>query len=128
MIPMRYSTQTTSNPKLVERPPRKGESNIAWLKRTGITNGILLLGGSSVMHFRLRIAQSHVRSDLLPSYWSLAGILADRGTFDAVPLELRGDAADVPLRNGVQHCQLADYDDPRRFPNIGVISFTKQDA
>src|SRR3954470_15609362 len=124
MIPMRFSTETTANTKLTELTPRQNETNTAWLERARLRSGILLLGGCSVMHFRLRVAQSHVRADLLPSYWSLAGILDGPDAFYAVPLELRDDGGDVPVQNGVQYCQLGDYDSPSRFPNIAVLSFT----
>jgi len=128
MIPMRFSAETTANSQLVDLRPEPNEGNLAWLKRAEFHSGILLLGGCSVMHFRLRVAQSHVRADLLPSYWSLAGILDGPDAFYAVPLELRDDGGDVPVQNGVQYCQLADYDSPSRFPNIAVLSFTEDDA
>jgi hypothetical protein len=86
----------------------------------------VLIGGSSVAHFRVRVAQSHLRNDLSPSYWSLVGILTSPETFVSVPLELRGEASDVPRANGVQVCDLAAYDDPRRFPNVGVVRFERE--
>ena len=101
------------------------ETNSAWLKRVGAKDGVLLLGGASVSHFRIRVAQSHARADLHPSKWSLAGILLDDATFLSVPLELSGDASDIAQGNGVQTCNMADYNDPARFPNIAVIRFTK---
>ena len=41
-----------------------------------------------------------------------------------MPLELCVEAAEIAQRNGVQTCSMADYDDPKRFPNIAVIRFT----
>jgi hypothetical protein len=75
-------------------------------------------------HFRIRIAQSHVRSDLLPSFWSLAGILEDDEFFASAPFDGQADASEVPRTNGVRSCRLDEYDDPMRFPNIAVLQFT----
>lgn len=127
MISIRQSNATASNESLTETAPRKDETNGEWLKRVGATDGIILIGGNSVSHFRIRVAQSHARSDLTPSYWSLAGILQGGKTFISVPLDLRGDASEVPLKNGVQTCPITDYDDPSRFPNIAFIRFTHDD-
>ncbi len=146
MLSIRPSNATKPNEFLVETPapgpkPTKGkartlaltksaaqaqpqETNIAWLKRVKATEGLLLLGGAAVSHFRIRVAQSHARADMKPSCWSLAGILLDQKTFLSVPLELCGEASDIATRNGVQACNMADYDDPARFPNIAVIKFT----
>lgn len=125
MIAIRHSAATHVNEALREAPATPGESNRQWLSRVGATDGVFLVGGNSLAHFRIRVAQSHLRSDLLPSFWSLAGILEDAETFVSVPLELRGDASEVPRTNGVQVCRLDDYDDPEHFPNIAVIRFTQ---
>jgi len=114
----------------LERPGGGGRSHrperraleIEWLKAAGVREGIVLLGGSSVAHFRLRVAQSHLRRDLTPSCWSFAGIL-DGATIISVPLDLVGDASEIVLMNGVQECAVGDYDDPERFPNIAALSF-----
>jgi hypothetical protein len=124
VISIRQSAAETSNEKLKEVKPKPKETNSAWLKRVGGTGGLLLLGGASVSDFRIRVAQSHARADLTPSNWSLVGILLDGQTFLSVPLELSGPAAEIALGNGVQTCSVADYDDPERFPNIAVVSFT----
>jgi hypothetical protein len=128
MIPIRHSPATTPSDLLKEAPPQDGISNRQWLSRLGVTDGILLLGGSSVTHFRIRVAQSQLRSDLLPSYWSLVGLLEDGHTFLSVPLDLRTAGSEIPSTNGVQTCQLEDYDDPQRFPNIAVLRFTNDPA
>src|ERR687891_1736603 len=124
MLAMRYSQATTPNAALHEVPAQAGESNRAWLARQGASSGIILLGGSSLAHFRIRVAQSHVRSDLLPSCWSLAGVLEDAYTFASVPIDGGADASEVPRTNGVRSCRLDEYDDPVRFPNIAVVQFT----
>lgn len=124
MLAIRHSQATRSNEALQQVRARQRESNRAWLRRVGASSGIILLGGNSLTHFRIRVAQSHVRNDLLPSFWSLVGILEDGQTFASVPFEWSADPSEVPRINGVQTCRLADYDDPLRFPNIAVLQFT----
>lgn len=124
MISIRQSGAVSSNVALDEVKAEPGESNTAWLKRVSAERGVLLLGGATLSHFRIRVAQSHARADLKPSCWSLAGLLMPGQKFLSVPLELCGDAAELAQNNGVQTCNLADYDDPSRFPNIAVIRFT----
>ncbi len=128
MLAVRRSPETQSNPRLKEVPARPKESNGQWLARTGATGGILLLGGTSLADFRIRVAQSHLRQDMSPSLWSLAGILRDGRAFDSVPLGWRGDIAEVPRVNGVQRCRIADHDDPIRYPNIAILHFTRDMA
>lgn len=125
MIPIRQSNADKANSKLLEIKAEPNETNSAWLKRVGAKDGVLLLGGASITHFRIRVAQSHARADLKPSSWSLAGILWSESSFLAVPLELTGDSADIAQGNGIQYCQMSDYDDPERFPNIAVLRFTR---
>lgn len=125
MITIRQSSATSSNKSLKETEAKPKETNSAWLKRVGAKDGVLLLGGADISHFRIRVAQSHARADLKPSCWSLAGMLVDNQTFLSVPLELSSGAADIAQHNGVQSCSMSDYDDPDRFPNIAVIRFTR---
>ena len=125
MISIRQSTAETANEKLDEVKAEPNETNSAWLKRVGAKDGVLLLGGASISHFRIRVAQSHARADLTPSSWSLAGILIDDTKFLSVPLELQGDSSAIAQDNGVQLCNMSDYDDPERFPNIAAIRFTR---
>jgi hypothetical protein len=121
------------NNKLFKRvQAKKDEGNQAWLKRVrqenkyGDAGGLLLIGGNSVVDFRLRVAQSYLRYDLTPSYWSQVGILSDKGveTFYSVPLQWRDDLSEMPHRNGIQLCNLSDYDSAEHFPNIAWIQFT----
>lgn len=125
MISVRHSPEKAPNPKVREVPARRGESNGQWLARVGATGGILLLGGSPLGDFRVRIAQSHLRRDMYPSFWSLAGVLRDGRTFDSVPLGGWDDASEVPRLNGIRRCRIADYDDPERYPNVAVLYFTR---
>ena len=126
MIPTRESTATTANARLEELAPNDGEGNRDWFARSPWKDGIIMLGGASLVDFRVRVAQSHLRGDLSPSYWSLCGIVLDeQGRFLTAPLQPR-DISDVPETNGVRTLTLRDVDDPERWPNIAVVRFAAQ--
>ncbi|HWS56503.1 MAG TPA: hypothetical protein VN228_20360 [Pyrinomonadaceae bacterium] len=126
-ISIRHAPATSKNPGLEEVPAKDGESNLDWLKRAtagaDAAGSVILLGGSDLAHFRIRCAQSRLRADMLPSFWSLAGIVANDRSFVSVPLDL-GDVSAVPQTNAVRRCQLRDYADPKWFPNVAVVNFT----
>jgi hypothetical protein len=122
MISVRHAPNAKENPDLEVLSAVDGETNTAWLARAGRKDGILLLGGSSLSHFRIRVAQAHLRRDMMPSFWSLVGVLHD-GKVDTVKLEGRGDACDVPLTNGIQSYDIATFDHPEWYPNIAILSF-----
>jgi hypothetical protein len=126
MIPIRDSPATVPNEQLARTTPQTGQSNVAWLRSGRLRQGVLLLGGASTTDFRLRVAQSGLRSDLSPSYWSMCGLLIDgAGTFLTVPLQL-GDIETVPTTNAVRRCSLDDFDDPVAWPNIAILRFTRE--
>jgi len=125
VLSIRSSNATAPNRQVAEMRGRSREGNAAWLRRTGATEGILLIGGASVADLRLRYAQAILRDDLTPSHWSLAGILVDAETFLSVPLELSGDVSTIPPNNGIRTCAVSDYDDPARYPNIAFLSFAR---
>lgn len=123
MIPNRESSASSSNTQLKQSKAGKKQGNGAWLADHELTEGVLLLGGTSLVDFRQRIAQSGLRGDLSPSYWSLCGILIDGGErFLSVPLGV-SDISRVPATNAIVECHIADYDDPGKWPNIGVVRF-----
>lgn len=122
MIPTRESPVSDPNDQLLPLPPEDGESNTAWFGRSPLQQGVILLGGTSLVDFRLRFAQSQLRSDLTPSYWSLAGLLSADGSIQTVPLQ-KVDPSDVPKTNAVRTQTLADFDDPADWPNIAVLRF-----
>lgn len=126
MIPNRESDATRSNEALKPEVPQEGEGNVAWWQRQGGPAGVLLLGGTSVVDFRLRVAQSGLRNDLTPSYWSSCGLLGTDGRLLTVPLQ-PADVSDVPRTNAVRTIGLDELDDPVRWPNIAVLHFTTDD-
>jgi hypothetical protein len=123
MIPNRESSATRPNAGLRKTRATYRQTNSAWLAEQGLTEGVLLLGGASLADFRLRVAQSGLRGDLTPSYWSLCGLLVEDGArFLSVPLTIP-DAAVIPSTNAIRDCAMADFDDPSRWPNIAVVRF-----
>ncbi|MCE7914294.1 MAG: hypothetical protein DYH15_06305 [Nitrosomonas sp. PRO4] len=115
----------------------KDEGNGAWCERVmreigvdGKKNSfILLLGGSDTMAFRLRVAQSHLREDMLPSFWSEVMLLAHQDANRLaqpevihVPLIQPEGPKFPPRNNGVIIRPLQDFDDPGRYPNIALVA------
>ena len=132
MLQMRKSQATTTNRRFSRlRARNKKETNLAWLARAradedgvvGVAGDVMLLGGTSVADFRIRVAQSHARHDVTPSYWSLIGVLSDPDTLLTAPLWPIGDASLVPPTNGIQALPLTGFDDPLAYPNIALIQF-----
>lgn len=131
---IRRSADAAGNEQVVDteaasrKNPRAMASNVAWLRSQPVREGVLLLGGTDVDHFRIRYAQSRYRDDLAPSFWSLAGIVTRDGDLLTVPLDDIVATSRVPPTNGVRVMHLGDYDDAARFPNIAVLSFTNDAA
>ena len=137
MLKLARSTATAPNAHFQPFERADGETNTAWGERAvnamqsggpGECTYIVLLGGSDTLAFRLRVAQSIVRPDMLPSFWSESILVELKGN------SLKGaNAIHVPLHqpegpafaarvNGVVTRPLVDFDDPARFPNIAVIA------
>jgi len=138
MIPTRQSEAKQSNPNLQERirreekPRRKIETNTEWVSRvtanSNLEGQVLLLGSTALQDFRIRVAQSHVRQDLLPSFWSHVALFGAKSSardwlLYEVQLNPNNGFGNVPKENGVQEGKLSKYDDPERFPNIACINF-----
>jgi hypothetical protein len=88
---------------------------------------LVLLGGRGLTAFRLRIAQSHVRHDMLPSNWSHAVLMGEPApaiedtTIYELSLEPPGGFQKMPETNGLQTSTLGHYSNRREFPNIAVL-------
>lgn len=129
MIVNNFSPEEKKNNSFKLIQAKTGEGNMAWLARilekNGYGgNGIVLIGGSSVIDFHIRVAQSRLRHNLTPSHWSQVGILSGNASFYSVPLEWKGELSELPHANAIQLCSLRDYDDAKRFPNIAYVQFT----
>jgi hypothetical protein len=127
VIPVRESAAELPNDRLKAHDAHAREGNSAWFKRCPVQAGIVLIGGSSLVDFRLRYAQSELRSDLSPSYWSLCGLIDERGLIRTAPLQL-DDVSTVPVRNAVRTLAIDQFDDPELWPNVAVLSFVEQHA
>lgn len=127
MINARISLHAKRNEHIREVAREAGEVNSAWIARAlgdDPSPRILLAGGTSLVDFRVRVAQSHVRADLLPSFWSRAALLLPGPTPTIWQASLAAPAlAAVPRTNGVAEASLAEYDDPARFPNLALLRF-----
>jgi hypothetical protein len=125
MVTSRRSPTDKANQRLREESPDLKLKNKDWLARLENKDGIILLGGTSVADFRVRVAQSRLRSDMMPSFWSHCGILLEGGKhFISAPFNF-SDVSAIPKCNGVQECYIEEFDDPDRYPNVAVIRFAK---
>jgi hypothetical protein len=130
MIRFRISTAAEANPQLKEIPAIE-LSNVEWLQKHGgeyLRDGsLLLLGGSSTTDFRVRVAQSHARSDMLPSFWSHVAIVTGRQSqtwgLSEISLTPPRGFDDVPSRNARQENTIDHYADPLLWGNIALLSF-----
>ena len=102
----------------------KRGGNVAWLKRAEMTQGVLLLGSSSVTGpapAHGAVATS-LRPDAEPLVDCRAAVRAPRSvtvTFDSI-----GDPVEFAARNGVTRLPIDRFDDPDEFPNICVLLFS----
>ena len=132
MIASRRSSATAPNTAL-EKQPREGRSIARLLADAKLQpdGTLLLVGGTDLIHFRLRIAQSHLRQDLTPSSWSHVGIVREGPgglTVSEVALDPPSGFTDMPRSNGIQTAPLTRYDDTRRFPNVALLRFPLGDG
>ena len=130
------SEASEPNPRIASLPREKGKKNVDWMNRAqeklwknvaeDLIGSVVLIGGTSLNHFRMRVAQSHARHDLTPSYWSHAAILADGQQLSLceVSLEPKGGFKAVPQSQGIQSGEFSTYDNPDLFPNVALLRFT----
>jgi hypothetical protein len=132
MIASRRSSATAPNTAL-EKQTRQGRSIAKLMTDANLQpdGTLLLVGGTDLIHFRLRVAQSHLRQDLTPSSWSHVGILREGPgglSVSEVALDPPSGFADMPRSNGIQTAPLTRYDDARRFPNVALLRFPLGDG
>jgi hypothetical protein len=130
MIAILSSTAKNPSDDFKEEVPRnKDEDNISWLARNmpaGDVTYLCLVGGKSLTAFRLRVAQAHLRHDLVPSNWSHVFLLKPAKNLAAssiVEISLepeKGFGFPTPV-NAVQNGRLSAYRDPNLYPNIAVL-------
>ena len=123
MIPTKHAIVREKNQKLVRHSPASGAGNVEWLASVGADSGVLLLGGTSLADFRIRVAQSQLRYDMTPSCWSAAGILTRGGVWTA---PLMANLSSVPKHNAIELIELTNFADPEEWPNLAVLRFASQ--
>lgn len=113
------------------------EPNLEWLKRAfhsfdladvAAWSFIVLLGGKDVASFRIRVAQSHLRGDMLPSFWSECAFLkidpnefANASIF-GLPLLQPAEAPYAPARNGLIEFPLKRLPTQKDYPNLALLA------
>lgn len=132
---LRRSEVASGNPLLKETPADAvavGElANLEWLQSTGYRDGVLLLGGTSIVDFRMRVAQSELRHDLLPSFWSTCGLLIDGEMMMTARVDAISDSSARVERNGLEAVTFdaaSRYGNPMFYPNIAILQFTDDHA
>lgn len=85
---------------------------------------IVLLGATDLVGFRLRVAQSHYRSDALPSFFSHALLALRKGERISLlhaPL-FPAEPGSVPRRNGIEKLSFAALDrQPGLYANLALL-------
>jgi hypothetical protein len=131
MLPILSSSATAPSEALQEVPRRSREDNLRWLRRNLPTPGgssIVLVGGTSPIAFRLRVAQSHIRHDLRPSHWSHVMLLDTPAqslastTVYEIHLEAPHGFGFPPPDNAVQEGTLGQYQQTAAYPNIAILN------
>ena len=134
---LRRSDVVSENPLLEETSAAALEvsadrpANFGWLESTGYRDGVLLLGGTSIVDFRMRVAQSELRQDLLPSFWSTCGLLIDGRMLMTARVDAISNSSARVERNGLEAVTLdgeSCYGDPSLYPNIAILQFTDDHA
>src|SRR5688500_6806255 len=124
---LRSSGAKEPNRRIEDQTASAGKSNAKWLQArpAALKNVVLLIGGTSLAHFRIRCAQAIMRRDLLPSLWSQVGILTDDDLVITIPADTITSVSRVPDANGIELVPISAFDDPDAYPNIALLRFTK---
>lgn len=140
MIRVSASPTATASKHFEQSQRESGESNLRWFSRRigmlkekedGVELGyVALIGGKAESHFRLRVAQAHVRHDFSPSHWSHCALLTAsaslargeaKGECWEISLEPSGGFRFPPRDNALQVGSLDEYDSTNAFPNVALI-------
>lgn len=137
MIKQTLATQSDVKSDVQSLPRVQREGNVEWLSRAYESfslkdvsqwSFVILAGGKDVISFRLRVAQSHLRGDMLPSYWSDCALLkVEQGDFSKarffnLPLLQPANAPYAPTRNGLMDLPLKQLPSQKDFPNLALLA------
>ena len=139
---MRYTAERSAShpPHTMDSTMSNGtffETAFEGLKKDGVQPSmplLLLVGGTDWRSLVTRAAQSTIRLDLQPSFWSQAAVLLEwAGALDsACGLEVAFDppepARQVPERNGVTRFNLNRYLDGKQYPHLALVGFRPGDV
>jgi hypothetical protein len=137
MIKQTLSSQSSVESDICKMPRIKRETNLDWLKRAYDSfalgqladwSFIMLAGGKDVASFRIRVAQSHLRGDMLPSFWSECAFLEipegdfANAKFFNLPLFQPATEIYAPTRNGLIELPLNKLPTQKDFPNLALLA------
>jgi hypothetical protein len=132
MLTILSSNAQTPNELFRDAPREAREDNLQWLQRhmraAQGESAVVLVGGTDPMAFRLRVAQSHARHDLMPSHWSHVMLLRDPARdFSStlvveISLDPPGGFGFPPPSNGLQTGELRRYRSAESYPNIAILA------
>ena len=137
MIKQTLSSQSLVQSDIYKMDRIKREPNLEWLKRAyesfALDNiadwsFIVLAGGKDVASFRIRIAQSHLRGDMLPSYWSECALFKIEqndfatASFFNLPLFQPAVATYAPTRNGLIEMPFNKLPTQKDYPNLALLA------
>lgn len=141
MVRQAKSGTEQPSPECLKLDRETDEGNLKWAVRAAGAMGaidpehwsmVALFGGADTLAFRLRVAQSHLRRDMLPSFWSESCLIRmtdpswKNNEAIHVPLSQPDGPFFSPHANGVVVRPLADFDDALRYPNISLIAIPVQ--
>ena len=137
MIKQTLSSQSLVQSDIYKMDRIKREPNLEWLKRAYESftldniadwSFIVLAGGKDVASFRIRIAQSHLRGDMLPSYWSECALFKieqkdfANASFFNLPLFQPAVATYAPTRNGLIEMPFNKLPTQKDYPNLALLA------
>jgi hypothetical protein len=137
MIKQTLSTQSRVQSDIYKMERIKREPNLEWLKRAYESfdledisqwSFVVLAGGKDVASFRIRVAQSHLRGDMLPSFWSECALFSiqpndfDNAAFFNLPLFQPAAATYAPTRNGLIELPFKQLPTQKDYPNLALLA------
>lgn len=137
MIKQTLSSQSLVQSDIYKMDRIKREPNLEWLKRAYESfafdniadwSFIVLAGGKDVASFRIRIAQSHLRGDMLPSFWSECALFKieqnafANASFFNLPLFQPAVATYAPTRNGLIEMPFNKLPTQKDYPNLALLA------
>ncbi|MGV8838150.1 hypothetical protein [Cellvibrio sp.] len=137
MIKQTLSAQSSIKSDIDELRRMNNESNLEWIKRAYESfslekmddwSFIVLAGGKDVVSFRVRVAQSHLRGDMLPSFWSECALFKivksnfSTAKFYNLPLFQPAFETYAPTRNGLVELTFNKLPTQKDYPNLALLA------